>query len=168
MLNRARKENMSESKFKTMRHIETVRNYLGIIIKEFIDRSARHDQSKLETPEVEAFEVLTPRLRGLTYGSEEYKASLREMKPSIDHHYANNSHHPEYYSNGINGMNLFDLMEMLVDWKSAGLRHADGNIYKSLEINKDRYKISDQLYEILKNTANLIESKEVYHKANES
>lgn len=42
---------MSESKFKTMRHIETVRNYLGYVIKEFVDRSISHDQSKLESPE---------------------------------------------------------------------------------------------------------------------
>ncbi len=159
---------MSESKFKTMRHIETVRNYLAIVINEFVKRSVEHDQSKLESPEVEAFEVLTPRLRGLTYGSEEYRASMRDMKPAIDHHYSVNSHHPEFYKNGIDGMNLFDLLEMLCDWKAAGLRHNDGNIYKSLDINKDRYKISEQLCSVLKNTVDYIETKQVYHKAKES
>ena len=159
---------MSESKFKTMRHIETVRNYLGMVIKEFIDRSIRHDQSKLESPEVEAFEEYTPKLRGLTYGSEEYRACLRGMKPAIDHHTKVNSHHPEHYENGVDGMNLFDLLEMLCDWKAATMRHNDGDIYKSLEINKDRFKMSPQLHIILKNTIDLIEQKEVYHKAIES
>lgn len=159
---------MSESKFKTMRHIETVRNYLGMVIKEFVDRSILHDQTKLQSPEVEAFEEYTPKLRGITYGSEEYKACLRGMKPAIEHHNANNSHHPEYYPNGIDGMNLFDLLEMLCDWKAATMRHGDGDIYKSLEINKDRFKMSPQLHEILNNTICFMEKKEVYHKANES
>jgi hypothetical protein len=81
---------------------------------------------------------------------------------------AANSHHPEHYSNGIQGMSLLDVIEMLCDWKAAGLRHADGNIFKSLEINKDRYKISTQLYSILFNTAKYIEEQNVFHKAGES
>lgn len=159
---------MSESKFKTMRHIETVRNYLAMVISEFCHRSIKHDQSKLESPEVEIFEVYTPKLRDCTYGSDEYKSYLKEMQVALDHHYANNSHHPEFYKNGINGMTLFDLLEMLCDWKSATLRHANGDIYKSIVINKDRYGISEQLSEILKNTVDLMETKEVFHKANES
>ena len=49
-------------------------------------------------------------------------------------------------------MSLFDLVEMLADWKAATTRHADGNIQDSLEINKKRFSISDQLFEILLNT----------------
>src|SRR3990167_7750416 len=107
------REKMSESRFKTMRHIETVRNYLGMVVKEFIDRSIAHDQSKLESPEVEIFEIYTPKLRDCAYGSEEYKGYMKEMKVAIDHHNTNNSHHPEHYQNGIDGMNLFDIIEML-------------------------------------------------------
>lgn len=32
----------------------------------------------------------------------------------------------------VNGMDLLDVLEMLVDWKAAGERHKDGCIYKSL------------------------------------
>lgn len=159
---------MSESKFKTMRHIETVRNYLAMVIQEFLERSVKHDQSKLQTPEVEIFEIYTPKLRDCTYGSDEYKGYMKEMKVAIDHHNKNNSHHPEHYEDGINGMNLFDLIEMLCDWKSAGLRHNDGDIYKSLEINKKRFGVDDQLFKVLKNTVDLMEKKTIYHKANES
>ena len=52
----------------------------------------------------------------------------------------------------INGMSLLDVVEMLADWKAAGMRHADGNMVASLEINKKRFVISHQLFEILKNT----------------
>lgn len=50
-------------------------------------------------------------------------------------------------------MNLFDLMEMLVDWKAASERHKEGNIFKSIEINVKRFKISEQLHRILYSTA---------------
>lgn len=159
---------MSEAKFKTLRHIETVRNYLGLVIKEFVDRSIKHDQSKLESPEVDVLEVYTEILRKMTYGSQEYKNVLKNISPAVSHHYTLNSHHPEHYSNFIHGMDLFDLLEMICDWKAASLRHNDGDIYKSLEINREKYNMSDELYSVLKNTINFIQSKEIYNKANES
>lgn len=51
-------------------------------------------------------------------------------------------------------MNLMQLVEMWLDWCAACKRNKDGNILKSLEINKDRFKLSNQLYRILCNTAN--------------
>lgn len=54
---------------------------------------------------------------------------------------------------GIGRMNLFDLLEMICDWKAATERHADGNLLKSFEINKDRFEISSELLEILISTA---------------
>lgn len=82
------------------------------------------------------------------------KGYLKELKVALDSHYAKKSHHPEHYENGVNGFDLFDLIEMFFDWKAAGERHADGNIYKSIEINKDRFKLSDQIVDIFSNTAN--------------
>lgn len=52
----------------------------------------------------------------------------------------------------VNGMSLLSVMEMLSDWKAAGMRHEDGSIDQSLEINRKRFEISDQLFEVLKNT----------------
>lgn len=51
-------------------------------------------------------------------------------------------------------MCLFDLIEMFLDWKAAGERHSDGNIYKSIEHNRERFGISEQLEHIFINTAN--------------
>ena len=75
------------------------------------------------------------------------------MKLAMNHHYAQNSHHPEHYDNGINDMDLIDLIEMICDWKAASERHADGNIFESIKINKQRFNISDQLERIFINTA---------------
>ena len=113
---------------------------------------ASHDKSKLLPPEKEVYDELTTGLKGLTYGSDEYLANLEAMKPAIKHHYAKNSHHPEHYSNGVDGMSLLDVVEMLADWKAASERHTDGDILRSLEINRERFGLSDQLYNILLNT----------------
>lgn len=43
---------------------------------------------------------------------------------------------------------------MFFDWKAVGERHADGNIMKSIEINKDRFKLSEQVCDIFRNTVN--------------
>ena len=159
---------MSESKFKTMRHIETVRNYLDYVIRMLLERQRYHDQTKLESPEVEIFEEYTPKLRGVTYGSDTYKEYMKEMNVAIDHHNRNNRHHPEHYAMGIKGMDLIDLLEMICDWRAASLRHNDGDILKSIEINQKRFGYSDELKCILENTANLLRVSNVFHKANES
>jgi membrane-associated HD superfamily phosphohydrolase len=52
----------------------------------------------------------------------------------------------------VSNMNLFDLLEMLIDWYAATKRHNDGNIYRSVEINRDRFDMSDQLARIFLNT----------------
>lgn len=159
---------MSESKFKTMRHIETVRNYLTAVVNELLERAEQHDQSKLQSPEVEIFEVFTPKLRDCTYGSEEYKQYLKEMQVALNHHYSVNSHHPEHHENGIKDMNLIDILEMLFDWKSATLRHKDGDIMKSIEINQKRYGYSDELKQIFINTIVYTNGIAVFNKAEES
>jgi len=81
----------------TYRHIERVRNLLNVCVFHLLTRAELHDQSKLESPEVEPFTEYTPKLSGCTYGSDEYKGYLASMKPALDHHYANNRHHPEHF-----------------------------------------------------------------------
>ena len=142
-----------DSKADTLLHIKRVAELMTNASSELIRRSNVHDNSKLESPEKELFDEFTPKLKGCTYGSEEYKEYLKELKVALDHHYKNNSHHPEHYENGINDFDLFDLFEMFFDWKASSERHDDGNIYKSIEINKDRFSMTEQLCQIFKNTA---------------
>jgi len=142
-----------DSKDATVLHQHRVGHLLCDAADELIKRSEIHDASKLESPEKELFDEFTPKLAGCTYGSDEYKEFLKGLKVALDHHYANNSHHPEHYENGINGFDLFDLIEMFFDWKAASERHNDGNILKSIEINTERFNLSEQIVSILKNTA---------------
>ena len=144
---------MTDSRLETTKHILRVKDLLREFREILQQRGIDHDESKLKNPEKDAFDIMTEKLKSSTYGSEAYKQMLKDLQPTLDHHYANNSHHPEHYSNGIDDMDLFDIVEMFVDWKAASERHEDGNIYKSIDINKDRFKISDQLYQIFKKTA---------------
>lgn len=63
------------------------------------------------------------------------------------------------HQSSINNMNLFDILEMLIDWCAACKRHADGDIEKSIEINTKRFNLSPQLVNIIKNTVPCLEDK---------
>jgi len=141
-----------DSRLETTAHIARVRELMLCVIEGLAARAAKHDKSKLESPEKESFDKFTPILKSLTYGSKEYQQVLAEMQVALVHHYGENSHHPEHLANGVDGMTLLDLIEMLCDWKAATERHANGSIKKSLVVNKERFALSDQLVSILENT----------------
>lgn len=156
----APKMTIAECQVETQKHIESVRKYIRFILDKLDNRGVKHDSSKLESPEVEIFAENTLQLSTLTYGSDEYNASLEKMKPALDHHYASNRHHPEHFVNGINDMTLIDILEMFCDWKASTLRHNDGNLLKSIEINADRFNMDGQLKAILMNTARMLDEHE--------
>jgi hypothetical protein len=137
---------------ETKKHIDMVCDFLWIIENELHKRGLTHDDSKTKSPEVELFDTYTPKLAGCTYGSEEYRQFLEELKPALNHHYAENRHHSEHFENGIRGMNLVDLVEMFCDWYAATKRHNDGDIIKSIAINQGRFGYSDDLKAIFENT----------------
>ncbi len=195
-----------DSRADTLAHIERVQSLIKAAIENLANRATVHDQSKLEEPEKSVFDACTIKLKSIPYGSDEYKAALAELKPALDHHYAANSHHPEFYPKRhggffaamlrsiadaqeeqanpalhnpsekaaaqallgtakfvratadqleaeVNGMSLFDLLEMLLDWKAATERmQGGGDIMRSIEINTSRFNLSPQLVQILRNT----------------
>jgi len=145
-------QTMYDSTNDTYEHIKKVNDYIWDIIDSLHLRRLFHDDSKLESPEKEIFDVYTPKLKECVYGSEEYQTHLTEMKVALEHHYKNNRHHIEHFKNGIQGMTLIDLIEMICDWKAATLRNKDGDILKSIEMNQKRFGYSDELKQILINT----------------
>lgn len=142
-----------DSRADTLTHISRVRDLLDDFATELISRGKVHDQSKLGPEEKPLFDEMTPKLKTLTYGSDDYKASLAALGPALTHHYEANSHHPEHYSDGVAGMTLHDLVEMFCDWKAASERTSDGSFSKSLPHNQKRFKLSDQLTRVFANTA---------------
>ena len=142
-----------DSTADTLKHIKRVSELMSQAAAELLRRGSCHDDSKLIEPEKSHFDRLTPLLKTLKYGTKEYTDSLADLKPALDNHYAMNSHHPEHYETGIDGMDIFDLVEMFFDWKAATERTSGGSIKKSIEINSTRFKMSEQLVSIYNNTA---------------
>lgn len=141
-----------DSREDTLEHMRQVQKRLGVVEVELRERGSRHDMSKLGPEEKPIFDAYTPKLKELSYGSDEYNAALSALGPALQHHYQENTHHPEHYFNGIAGMDLLDLIEMYCDWAAACLRHKDGDMAKSIQINRERYGISGDLGMILMNT----------------
>src|SRR3954471_10276039 len=142
-----------DSRPATYEHIGLVRGYLLHVAGDILARGHVHDASKLVPPEVEVFDEYTPKLRDSTYGSPEYREFLEGMGEGLAHHYAHNSHHPEHWPNGIKDMSLLDVTEMLADWKAATMRHADGDLARSIEQNAERFGYGEEMRRLLVNTA---------------
>lgn len=155
---RERLKGLSDYEFvqEIVGHTRLVAFYIAQMISKLMARAGTHDRSKLEEPEYSAFKTVTPRLKTSTFGSEEYKQALREIKPAIDHHYSQNRHHPEYFANGIKDMNLVDLMEMVCDWTAASLRNPGGDVLQSIEQKQKSLGFSDDVKSLLINTAKTI------------
>lgn len=139
----------------TLKHITRVQQLLSLITQSLIERAIMHDWSKTQEPEKSIFDLLTPEMRQLKWGSPEYRAIVPKLMVGINHHYKHNRHHPEYHAGGIMEMNLMDIMEMVVDWFAAAERTPTGNVYEILGRNSERFNINPQLVEIIKNTYQL-------------
>ena len=120
--------------------------------EELSDRKLNHDKSKLEEPEKHDFDIWTPRINEATLGTPMYEYFLKELHKALDHHYRYNRHHPEHFGNGINGMTIMDLTEMLCDWCATSDRHKNSNIYDSIDILQKRFRYSTPMKKVLSNT----------------
>ena len=133
-------------------HIDQVRRYLYVATAELTDRARAHDASKLEEPERSIFRDGLAQRDRHPYGSDGYFQHLLAVKPALDHHYAHNRHHPEHHADGVSGMDLFDLVEMVCDWMAAceGCRPATAaQLGVMLEKSQARFGYSDDIAQIL-------------------
>lgn len=144
----------------TEKHVRLVQTFLSTLIQELEQRAEQHDASKFEEPEKSIFIKHTPALKGISFGSPEYKEHLAKVRVALDHHYANNKHHPEWANynpvttsniSKISHMNLVDLMEMFADWMASSIRY-EGDIYESIRVSQERFGFSDELKQIFENT----------------
>jgi hypothetical protein len=123
-------------------------------IHHLMRRIPEHDASKFVDPEKSIYDAYPGRA---PYGTKEYGARLLKMRAALEHHYEHNRHHPEHFAEGIDGMSLIDVFEMLLDWYAVALRFG-GNIRESIEINTERFSLGPQLKAILLNTVQEMEN----------
>ena len=122
-----------------------------------VKRALVHDLSKYKWDEAKYFATTIFDLKKSTYGSEEYAQMLKDIQPAIDRHYQRNYHHPQFNpDHRYKEMTELDRIEMVIDWRAATRRHKDGCIFKSLDINQERFDYSDEDKEYLTTIAKLI------------
>jgi hypothetical protein len=144
----------------TRKHMQRVSALLGEAACELIRRASKHDLSKLEAVELEPLQRMQDVIDAegqAPYGSDEYKRRTKMLGPMLTHHYENNSHHPEHYANGVDGMDLFDLIEMFFDWKAASERGEESSM--NIGAACKRFNVSPQVEAIFRNTASRLEYK---------
>jgi hypothetical protein len=142
-----------DSTVDTMIHARRVDELLLMVTHTLLDRVTQHDRSKLEPPEKPVYDEYVPKLQASEFGSDEYNELRDRMGEGLAHHYAHNRHHPEFFSDGVAGMTLVDLVELLADWKAATERRGGNGFRHSLEVCQARFGITDQLTAILRNKA---------------
>lgn len=146
---------------ETLAHARRVGDFLALAAAEIVKRAAKHDHSKVCAPEKVVFDEMTPRLASLDYGSQEYLDSVKALGPALDHHFRENDHHPEHYADGVNGMSLLSMLEMLCDWRAASERVKQRlddpekvrTFEAGLAYNQERFGYSDEIAGLLLNTA---------------
>lgn len=140
-----------------MTHKAAVAWHLLSFVYELLRRAIVHDASKFSRPERHWFalpgeELEAPSLDS-EYGTQDYNEAKQALAPALAHHYLHNSHHPEHHPNGVGGMSLYDVVEMWADWNAATSRNEADSIKSSLDYNRARFDLSDQMYNILRRQA---------------
>lgn len=134
-------------------HKFVVLQFMNNIIQDLMLRAEQHDQSKFSEEEFPGLVAAIDDVRRYPYGTPGYEEMRVKHAKIFQAHYAKNRHHPEHFANGIEDMDLIDLIEMLCDWKSASMRQeSQGTIEKSIQIGAEKYNLSPQLVKILINT----------------
>jgi len=140
---------MYDSTQDTLAHQTLVKQFLYEFAAALMKRADGHDQSKLQEPEKSMYDQWKPVLSELSFGSDAYKKALAQMGVGLKHHYEANRHHPEHFSNGIDGMNLADVVEMFCDWLAVAMAKKS---YIPFEVLRAKYDLSAQLAQILFNS----------------
>ena len=125
----------------TIMHISEVQENIEDIIHDLKKRGVAHDRSKLTAIEFDTFVKTRPEFKKVNYGTAEYQAVAEKAKVAVENHYSSNRHHTAYHKNGINDMNLLDILEMLADWKAASRRSPDLTFLGSLPRAFQKYSI---------------------------
>ena len=133
-------------------HISEVQENISEMRAILEARGISHDRSKLEPIEFDAFVETRPKFKKANYGTPEYQECVEMIKPSIDHHYSNNRHHTAFHKNGFQDMSLFDILEMLADWKAASRRSKDLTFKASLPIAYKKYSIPENMQKHIEKT----------------
>lgn len=141
------------------RHRDCLRLNVQRLVHELERRSLEHDLSKLSLDELEGFIRINAAAREHPYGSDEYRSSMDSEKGPggcIWHHFARNSHHPEYHATDRD-MGFLDLIEMVLDWKAAADTYGKQTLRASLPHHGERFDFSAEQWWLIEQVVDWID-----------
>lgn len=134
-----------------LRHKEIVRKNFNKFQAQLQERSDLHDISKYLEDEFDGFVEADSAGLYHKFGSDEYIKLINENQ-GIALHYARNSHHPEHFKDGSEGfthinliekMSFLDIVEMVIDWKSASETYGK-DFMEGLDFSLERFHCDEK------------------------
>ena len=80
-------------------HIQEVQSNLEKMCHILRERGLNHDKTKFCDLEFDSFVKTHDKFKNANFGTKEYKECVDMIRPAIDHHHKNNSHHVDFYEN---------------------------------------------------------------------
>jgi len=137
-----------------LEHKKKVKDRMLFLAKEIIKRAEEHDDSKLKQPEINWLIEMDKEPK-VEYGTPEYFEKIKRWDKFFKHHYKNNKHHPAHYNEqGVYGMTIVDLVEMMCDVISYIKELHVYQASKIIKEQKERFDIDEGIAQILINTLN--------------
>ncbi len=134
-------------------HKRNIETELNIVCNEFLKRAKEHDNDKVEPGIVnDIYNEHFPTLKTIEFGTAEYLAYEKKYFIKAHELHAQNRHH--YYSkyNTIDDVNLFDVIEALVDIRQSQKQYADYSHEKIVKTLIDKEVVNLDIKQLIVNT----------------
>ncbi len=137
-------------------HLKLIHKKLEQSSNEMLKRAQEHDMDKLQNPIInETYIEHFTKLKNIPFGTQEYFNYEKENFEAAHQLHAQNRHH--YYSkkNKLEDINLFDVLEAIIDISQSAKQYGDFDGYKKSLKNKQIFNY--ELEELIVNTVNYLE-----------
>ncbi len=119
--------------------------------EELFKRAKEHDNDKLENKEIyQTYKKYFPELKKIPFGTREYFEFEKKNFAKAHQIHAQNRHHFYSRKNTLDDINLFDLIEVVIDISESAKQY--GNEDKIMESLKNKQVFNYELEELVKNT----------------
>lgn len=133
------------------KHLLMVKDKLIKSSDELLKRAQEHDIDKFENKDIyKTYKEHFPKLKKIPFGTEEYYKYEKEHFDNAHQIHAQNRHHFYSHRNNLDDINLFDLIEAIIDISQSSIQYGNEEGYK--KSLKDKGILNYELEELVVNT----------------
>lgn len=139
-------------------HLKLIRKKLLLSSNELVERAFNHDSDKIFNPTVnKAYENKFPELKKIPFGTTEYFDFEKKYFDDAHQIHAQNRHHFYSHRNSLKDVNLFDMIEAIIDISESSKQYGNSK-YKEAFERKGLYDYN--LKELIDNTIEYLQTLE--------